>query len=51
MRPSVTHTHYFTTLREQTGYIITFAQFEECNLLSETSNDAESSDKFDDDSI
>ena len=31
-----------TSSREQTGNIITFAQFEEGDLLSETRNDAES---------
>ena len=29
MRLYVTHTPYDTSLRKQTGYIITFAQFEE----------------------
>ena len=44
MRLYVTHTPYATSLRKQTGYIITFAQFEEGNLLYENSNDAKSSD-------
>ena len=35
----------------QTGNINTFAQFGEGILLSETCNDAESSDNYDDDSI
>ena len=47
MRPSVTYTPCATSSREQTGDIITFTQFEEGNLLSETSNDAESSEKYD----
>ena len=51
MRLSVTYTHCATSLREQTGNIITFTQFEEGNLLSETCNDAESCDKSDDNSI
>ena len=37
--------------REQTGNIITFEQFEEGNLLSETRDDTESGDKYDDNSI
>ena len=36
MRPDVSSTPYATSSREQTGNIITFAQFEEGNLLSET---------------
>ena len=51
MRPSVTYTTCATSSREQTGNIITFAQFEEGNLLSFTSNDVESGDKSDDNSI
>ena len=50
MCPAVTYTPYDTYSREQPGNIITFAQFEEGNLLSETRNNAESSDKYDDDS-
>ena len=51
MRPSVTYTPCATSSREQTGDIITFTQFEEGNLLSETSNDAESGDKYDNKSV
>ena len=51
MLPSVTYTPCATFLRGKTGNIITSAQFEESNLLSETRNDAESSDKSDDDPI
>ena len=51
MRPSVTYTPYATSSKEQTGDVITFAQFEEGNLLSETCNDTESSDKSDSESI
>ena len=40
-----------TSSREQTGNIITFVQFEEGGLLSETRNDAESGDKSDNESI
>ena len=32
MCPAVTYTHYATSLREQTGDIITFTQFEEGNI-------------------
>ena len=38
-------------MREQTGNIIVFAQFEEGDLLSETRDDAESGDESDDNSI
>ena len=48
MRPAVTCTPCATSLREQTGNIITFTQVEEGNILTKTCNDAESSD---DDSI
>ena len=39
MRPAVTYTPYATSSKEQTGDVITFTQFEEGNLLSETRND------------
>ena len=32
MRPAVTYTQYATSSKEQTGNIITFAQFEEGNI-------------------
>ena len=51
MRPDVKITPYSTYSREQTGNITTLAQFEEGTLLSETSDDAESGYKSDDDSI
>ena len=47
MRPSVTYTPYATSSKEQTGDVITFAQFEEGNILTEIRNDAESGDKSD----
>ena len=47
MRPAVTYTPCAMSLREQTGDIITFAQFEEGNILTKTRNDAESGDKSD----
>ena len=49
MRLSVTYTPCDTSSRQQTDDIITFAQFEEGNLLSETRNDAESGNEYDDD--
>ena len=45
MHPSVTYTPYDTSSKEQTGDIITFTQFEERNLFSETNEDAESDGK------
>ena len=51
MRTDVSYTPYATSSNEQTGDIITFAQFEEGSLLSETCDDEESSDESDDDSI
>ena len=51
MCPVVTYTPYDTSSKEQTGDITTFAQFEEGGLLSETCEDGESGDKYDDDSI
>ena len=51
MRPTVTYTPYATSSKEQTGDVITFAQFEEGNLISETRNDTESGDESDSESI
>ena len=51
MLPSGTYTPCATSLRGKTGNIITFTQFEEGKLLSETSNDVERSEKSDNDSI
>ena len=51
MRPDVTYTPCATSSREKTVDIITFAQFEEVNIWTKTHNDAESSDKSDEDSI
>ena len=45
IRPAVTYTPYDTSSKEQTGDVITFAQFEEGNLLSDTHNDTESGDE------
>ena len=51
MRPEVTYTPYATSLKEQTSDVIMLAQFEEGNILTETSNYAESGDKSDNKSI
>ena len=51
MCPAVTYTPYATSSKKQTGDVITFAQFEEGNILTETRNDAESGDKSDNESI
>ena len=51
IRPSVTYTPYATSSKEQTGDVITSAQFEEGNILTETRNDAESGDESDNKSI
>ena len=51
MRPEVTYTSYATSSKEQTGDLITSAQFEEGNILTKTRNDAESGDKSDNESI
>ena len=45
MCPVVTYTPYATSSEEQTVDVITFAQFEEGNILTETRNDEESGDK------
>ena len=51
MRPAVSYIPCATSSREQTGNISTSTQFEEGNLLSESRDNAESSDEYDDDSI
>ena len=48
-RPAVSYTPYATSSNKQTGNIIMFTQFEEGNILSETSDDAESGEEYDDD--
>ena len=48
MRPDVTYTPCSASSIDKTGDIITFAQFEEGNILAKNCNDAESND---DDSI
>ena len=51
MRTAVTYTPYGTSLREQTGDIITFAQFEKGNILTKTRNYIESGDESYNESI
>ena len=50
MQSAMSYIPYATSSREQTGKIITFAQFEEVNLLYETRNNPESCNESDDDS-
>ena len=47
MHPVVSYRTYDTYSKEQTRNIITFAQFEEGDFLSETRNNAESGDESD----
>ena len=47
MRPAVTYTPYATSSKEKTGDVITFAQFEEGNFLTETRNNTESGNESD----
>ena len=51
IRPAVTYTPYGTSSREKNGDIITFTQFEEGNIFTKNCNDAESGDKYDNESI
>ena len=51
MPPSVIYIPYDTSPKGKIGDLITFAQFEEGNILSENSNNTESGDKSYDDSI
>ena len=50
MRQAVSYPPYAKYSRKKTGNIITFAQFEEGNLLSETRDYTESGEKYDDNS-
>ena len=45
MRPTVMYTPYATSSKEQTGDVITFAQFEEGDWIIETRNNTENDDK------
>ena len=49
-RPSVSYIPYDTSSKEKIGDIIMFTQFEERYLLSESRNDTESGEKYDDNS-
>ena len=51
MNSGVTYIPYAKSSKEKTVDMVTFAQFEEVNLLSENLEDAESGEKSDDDSI
>ena len=51
MRPSITYTPCATSMREQTGDIITFTQFEEGNIWTKNINNAETGEESDDESI
>ena len=51
MCPSMIYTPCATSPMKKTGDIVTFTQFEEGNLLSETRNNSESGNEYDDDSI
>ena len=51
MHPTVTYTPYATSYKEQTGDVITFAQFEEGNLICKTRNDTESDDESNSESV
>ena len=51
MRPIVTYTLYAKSSKEKTGDVLTFAQFEEGNLISETRNYTEIDDKSNSESI
>ena len=50
MQPALSYIPYDTSSKEQTGDIITFAQFEEGGFLSESCNGMEIGNKYDDDS-
>ena len=51
MHLTVTYTPYATSSKEQTGDVITFAQFEEGGLLTKARNDTEIGDKKDSESL
>ena len=51
IRPEVTYTPYAMSSKEQTGDVITFAQFAEGNISTKTRNDAESGDESDSESL
>ena len=51
MHPAVTYTPYATSSKEKIGNVITFAQFEEGNILTETCNNGESCEESDSKSL
>ena len=51
MQTAVSYIPCDTSSREQAGNIITFVQFEEGGVLSETCDDSEINDESDDNSI
>ena len=51
MRLEMTYTPYATSLKEQTGNVIKFAQFEEGNILTETFNNTEIGDESNSESL
>ena len=51
IHPTVKYTPYAMSSKEQTGDVITFTQFEEGNLITETCNDTESDGESDSESI
>ena len=51
MHLEVTYTPYEASSEEQNGDVITFTQFGEGNILTETRNDAESGDKSNNESF
>ena len=51
IRPAVMYILYATSSKEQNSNVITFAKFEEGNILTETRNDAESGEKYHNESI
>ena len=48
MRPAVSYILFAASSREQTGNIFTSENFEELNLISETCNDMEIGNEYDD---
>ena len=47
MSPAVTYSPYATSSKEQTGNVITFAQFEGRDIITETRKDTESGEESD----
>ena len=51
MRTAVKYTPYATSSKEETGDVVTFTQFKEGNISTDTSNDAETVEESDNESI